>query len=386
MEINWKNLLADCVDFTQRLIQTPSMPFKESDIADLVAEEMKKLGFAEIWKDGIGNINGRIYGRQRSLAVLVLNCHLDHVDPGDQSLWPVPPYSGEIISGRIFGRGACDVKGAIAVQIYSMAALIRSGVSPNRDVVFSGVVQEEIGGGGAAYWVNHLDYPVELVILGEPSSNGLSLGHRGVYQIWVKFSGRSAHASVPDNQSNPNFALATFLNRLKKQAGNLSSHPILGSTTAAPTVIEVDTKSINVTPAWSRVLLDFRSASESPKNLQDFVRKIAVRSDPTLLPTMAESDGGSLSASDETLSGYYTPPEKPIVKRMRNLVSKGTGREPGLSSYRFATDGRIFAPHGLTVIGYSPGEENLAHTSQESISIEMMADALRGYTALLKDL
>ena len=384
MDTNWDKLREECIDFTQRLIQTPSMSFEESTIADLAADEMKKLGFSEVWKDKIGNVNGRIPGEDRSSGTLVLNSHLDHVDPGDLSLWTAPPYSGEIVDGRIFGRGACDVKVAIAVQIYAIAALIRTGTIPKRDVVFSGVVQEEIGGAGAKYWVDHLDYPVELVVLGEPSSNGLSLGHRGIYQLWVKFSGRSSHASVP-GENNPNYALASFIKRLNEEKSELSSHPLLGQTTVAPTLIEVDTKSMNVTPAWSRVLLDFRSASESPDSLHEFVRRIAASSDPVLLPAISEPDGGELPTSNENLFGYYTPPENPIVDRVLGLVSEGMGWEPELSSYRFATDGRFFEPMGIDVIGYSPGEERLAHTSQESISITMLADALRGYVSLLQD-
>ncbi len=385
MDINWKKLLEDCVDFTQRLIQTPSMSFEEFEIADLVAKEMEHLGFAEISKDEIGNVNGKIWGQDTSVGALVLNSHLDHVDPGDHSLWPVPPYSGEIVDGRIFGRGACDVKGAIAVQIYAMAALIRSGEQPKRNVFFTAVVQEEIGGAGAKYWVDHLDYPVELVVLGEPSSNKLCLGHRGIYQLWVKFSGRSSHASVPDKR-NPNYALASFLERLNEEQSELSSHPLLGPTTVAPTVIEVDTKSINVTPAWSRVLLDFRSASESPDSIHEFIRRIAASDDLALIPSLTNSEGGDLYSSDEILFGFYTLPENPVVERVNSLVSNGMGWEPALSSYRFATDGRFFEPSGLDVIGYSPGEEHLAHTAQESISIEMMADALHGYVSLIKEL
>ncbi len=172
--MDWDKLLADCVDSTQRLIQTPSMPCQEVAVANLIAEEMRGLEFDEVWIDDIGNVHGRIFGQDRSLGALVLNSHTDHVDPGDPILWPVPPYSGEIVDGRILGRASCDIKGPLAVQVYSMAALLRQGERPRRDVVFTGVVQEEIGGAGAQYWIKHLDYPVELIVLGEPSDNNVA--------------------------------------------------------------------------------------------------------------------------------------------------------------------------------------------------------------------
>ena len=383
--MDWKKLLSECVAFAQRLIQTPSMSRKEAAISALVAQEMESLGFDEIWQDGAGNACGRIFGQDRSLGAIVLNTHLDHVDPGDESLWPAPPFSAEIHEGRILGRGACDIKGPMAVQIYSMAALLKAGQRPRRDIVFTGVVEEEIGGAGAVYWIEHLDYPVDLIVLGEPSSNHLSLGHRGILQMWVTFAGRSVHASVPSEGHNPNYDMAVFLNRLHEMAPELSSHPVLGATTVAPTLIEVDTESLNVTPAWTRVLLDFRTATESTNSIKEFVLAVAGDLDCKLSDAWADARDQPLHDSDETIYGYYTPPESPAVERVLSLATRGMGWEPKLTSYRFATDGRHFVASDIPIIGYSAGEEHLAHTVLESISIDMMADSLRGHLYLLRD-
>ncbi len=382
MKIDWEQLLADCVDFTQRLIQTPSMPHEERALAELVAEEMRALAFDEVWFDEIGNVNGRIHGQNRDLPALVLNSHTDHVDPGDLSLWPVPPFSGTIIDGRIVGRGACDIKGPLAVQVYSMAALLRAGERPLRDVVFSGVVQEEIGGAGAEYWVNNLDYEVALVVLGEPSQNDIALGHRGVLQMWVKFDGRSVHASVPQNGRNPNYALADFLQKLAAAKEQLSSHPLLGQTTVAPTIVEVDTKSGNVTPAWARVLLDFRTASESSNSLKAFVRSLVADWPISIISAWHNA---SFPDSDETIYGFYTPPESDVVQRAQAAIGRGVGHEPALSRYQFATDGRFFVPFNIPVIGYSPAEEDQAHIAGESISIQRMGESLHGHVQLLRE-
>jgi acetylornithine deacetylase/succinyl-diaminopimelate desuccinylase-like protein len=272
----------------------------------------------------------------------------------------------------------------MAVQVYSMAAMKRLGERPQRDVVFTGVVQEEIGGAGAAYWVEHLDYPVALVVLGEPSSNHISLGHRGILQMWLTFHGRSVHASVPDKGENPNYAMATFLKRLEERRSELKAHELLGATSVAPTVLEVDTKSNNVTPAWTRVLLDFRTAAESPNSLQDFVRELAGDFSHSLADAWATDPNEPLQYSDETIYGYYTPPDSPVVAPALSAITAGMGWKPDLTSYNFATDGRHFVPYNIPIIGYSPAEEHLAHTIKESISIEMMADSLRGHVALIR--
>lgn len=380
--MDWDQLTADCVDFVQRLIQTPSMSFEEDVIADLIAGEMRRLQFDEVWLDEIGNVYGRIHGQDRSLGALVLNTHTDHVDPGDRSRWKYDPYSGEIADGRIHGRGAVDIKGPLAAQIYSMAALLRQGIRPRRDIVFTGVVQEEIGGEGSLHWVKNLNYPVELVVIGEPSANQISLGHRGILSMWLTFYGQSVHASAPHKGENPNYALAAFLTRLPAAVAELGVHPLLGPTTVAPTVLQVDTKSYNVTPAWARVLLDFRTAVESSNSLQAFVQRLADDTSHTIRD--AWNEGQPLPDSDDPIFGYYTPPESDVVQRARAALAEGLGYEPAFTSNQFATDGRLFVPYGLSMIGFAPGDEFLAHTAHESIAIADIAISLRAQARLLE--
>lgn len=375
-------LLEECIQFVQRLIQKPSMSKEEAAIGALVTEELRRLGYDEVWTDEIGNVYGRIYGRDRDLPALVLNTHLDHVDPGDPDLWPVPPYSGAIVNGYIIGRGAVDIKGPLAVQVHSPAALLRQGERPRRDVVFTSVVQEELGGAGALHWVENVEYPVGLVVLGEPCSNNISLGHRGILQVWVTFPGRSVHASVPEKGDNPNYRLATFLGRLQTMQAELSVHDILGPTTVSPTVIEVDTTSLNVTPAWVRVLLDFRTGTESENSIRRFIGRVAGDM-PHEISYAWEED--LLGNADETITGFYTPPESETVQRAKAAITAGMGREPALTSYRFATDGRYFAPYSMPMIGYAPGDEFMAHTAGERIAIRAIEESLRGYIALCQD-
>lgn len=381
--LDWDQLLNDCIHFTQRLIQTPSMSFEEENIAKLIAAELETLGFDDVWIDEIGNVNGRIKGTDPTLGAIVLNTHLDHVDPGEPSLWSVPPFSGTIVDDRIVGRGAADIKGPLAVQVYSMVALLRSGERPKRDIVFTGVVQEEIGGAGAEYWAKNCDYPVDLVILGEPSDNRIALGHRGIIQMWLKFNGRSVHASVPHEGKNPNYALGEFLTRLNQAQSQLKSHPLLGPTTVSPTIIEVDTKSTNVTPAWTRVLLDFRTARESINSLQAFVHQLAGDWPHTISNAWCTPEI-PFEQSDDPVFGFYTPPDDPKVQTVQKILSHEVGQLVPLTSYQFATDGRLFVPYNMTIIGYAASEEDQAHVVDESISIPKMHESLRGHYQILR--
>jgi acetylornithine deacetylase/succinyl-diaminopimelate desuccinylase-like protein len=186
---------------------------------------------------------------------------------------------------------------------------------------------------------------------------------------------------MPTIGENPNYALAIFLARLAERQGGLSSHPLLGPTSIAPTVIEVDTTSFNVTPAWTRVLLDCRTASESVTSIYDFYGSLAAD-----LPFSIQDAWGCSPPHDDTpIYGYYTAPESEEAQKAKQAIAKGMRREPEFFSYQFATDGRLFVPYDIPIIGYAPGEEHLAHTVKESISIAQMEEALRGYVSLLSE-
>ncbi|MEM7336087.1 MAG: M20/M25/M40 family metallo-hydrolase [Chloroflexota bacterium] len=380
--MDYNILLNDTVNFAQRLIQTPSMSKEEAQIAELVAQECRDLGFDEVWIDEIGNVNGRVFGQNPELGAIVLNTHLDHVDPGEPSLWSVSPFAGVVENGRLIGRGASDIKGPMAVQVYSLAALLRNGERPKRDVVFTGVVQEEIGGAGARHWIKHLDYKVDLVVLGEPSDNQIALGHRGLGQFLVTFNGRSVHASVPQKGDNPNYKLAQFLLNLQSAQSQLSSHEILGATTVAPTIVHVDTKSRNVTPAWTQIVVDFRTASESINSLTEFIHEMAGETNIIVEPighVPPESEWGKI------IFGYYSPPESGFVQRSRQIIETGMGRETTFSSYSFGTDGRHFVADGLPIIGYGPSLESQAHVVDEYVNLDKMLESLKGHVALLRE-
>src|SRR6476469_6420425 len=115
-----EKLRAPMVAFLQRLIQTPSLPGHEGGVAAIVAEEMTALGYDEVTTDEAGNVIGRIkatLGEPR--RTILFNAHMDHVDVGDHSRWPYPPYEGVLEEGEVWGRATSDLKGSLAAQVYA---------------------------------------------------------------------------------------------------------------------------------------------------------------------------------------------------------------------------------------------------------------------------
>ena len=123
----------DIVRFAQKLIQTPSLSGAEGRIAELTQREMERLGYDRTWRDEVGNVIGLMKGEDGGKSVM-LNSHLDHVDVGDQSQWEFPPYGAIVADDFIWGRAACDVKGALPVQIYVPAIARKAGLRVPSDV------------------------------------------------------------------------------------------------------------------------------------------------------------------------------------------------------------------------------------------------------------
>ena len=247
-------------DFAQRLIQTPSLPGQEENLARLLADELRKVGCDDVWTDRAGNVIGVIRGAEGGKSTH-FNTHMDHVSPGDLSLWSIPPYEARIEDGILYGRGASDVKGAMATQAYAAAVLRDLGLTPPGDVYFVGVVLEEVGGLGSQILAE--DMPTDIAVIGEASRNQLRRGHRGRVYLRVDFEGLSAHASAPDRARNPHYAAARFL--LSLQTMPMMPSATFGGSSASPTLAETDQTSGNVTPGRVTLFVDWRNIPEDPK-------------------------------------------------------------------------------------------------------------------------
>ncbi|MFQ5578706.1 MAG: M20 family metallopeptidase, partial [Anaerolineae bacterium] len=187
------------VQFVQTLVQTPSPPGHEEAAARLVQTEMRRLGYDDVTVDSYGNVIGQVKGGPG--PTLMLNGHIDHVDPGDKTGWPHPPFSGQIAQGHLWGRGSVDMKGPVACMVYAPALLKEMGLTPPGDIYVTAVVMEEVGGVGSSYLATHLK--TDLAVVGEPSGNTLRRGHRGRVEAQLTVTGKSIHASVPHLGVNP---------------------------------------------------------------------------------------------------------------------------------------------------------------------------------------
>jgi putative selenium metabolism hydrolase len=346
------------------------------------------LDYDRAWKDTVGNVVGLIAGGNGHSVMF--NAHLDHVAPGDRSLWPYPPYEGHIGEDHIWGRGASDVKGALAAQVYALGALKEAGLEPAGDCYLAGVVMEEIGGLGTRKLIETVrpDY----AILGEATENNLARGHRGRVELVARALGRSVHASVPHRGVNPHYTMARFL--LGLQEIEMIEVEPFGPATVAPTLSGTDQTSSNVTPRKVYCHLDWRSLPG--ENTNEILAKLERLMEDSLIA------GGSgvvelFSRRGRTYTGYTEtypvvfPPfelsvDHPLVTDAQTILTQALDRDITVDTWNFTTDGGHLMAEGIPTIGFAPGFEAYCHTVQDRVSIDLLLEAMVGYMALALEL
>jgi len=376
----------EAISFLQELIRTPSPSRQEAEATRVVADQMRAMAFDKVkideLSDALGTIKGSGGGR-----TLLLNGHLDHVPVGDM----VDPYSGRIMDGVqfgvegevVFGRGASDMKGAVAAMVIAGAVLKDLGVDLKGDFKVAAVAMEEVGGVGTQETIED-GFLGDVVVIGEATNMEIALGHRGGAGTSVVVRGRSCHASAPERGVNALYKAADLIARIRSDLiPRLPDHTIYGKTTLTVTRISVKPDVGNVVPEECTFHMDCRTHPDYPRE--------ALKSDlEGIIASMKEEDP-ELDAyvpppsrpRTRSFTGFYTDPgEHPVVGEARKAVAEALGREPRLTTWRFATDGRLYHWLDLPVIGFGPGEERFAHTHEDHVRVEDYIDAIKVYAWL----
>ncbi len=374
------------ISFAQRLIRTPSLSGQEAAVAVLVEAEMRSLGYDEVTRDAAGNVIGVMRGRGEGGTVM-LNGHMDHVDPGPPEAWEYPPYEGVVAEGRLHGRGAADMKGSLAAQVYSVAVLRRAGMLPAGDVLVTTVVHEETGGLGTQMLLAD-GVRADWAVVGEASGLQLRRGHRGRLEVLVTAKGRSVHASAPERGANPHFTIARFVDRLREVP--LPSDADFRGSSVAPTLIVGDNKAGNVTPSRLVLHLDYRTVPGETEEsmiaawqaLLDQCLTDGCTGEVEIETGVMTCYTGLTKTLPNVFPAYRLAADDPLVKRADSALTATFGSRPEVGVWRFSTDGGHLMRAGIPTIGYGPGEEHLVHTNRESIALAELKQAAAGYASL----
>jgi succinyl-diaminopimelate desuccinylase len=372
---------ARIVELAQRLIRIPSHnpPGDEDRIAQFVSDWLRGAGLDPRLvplEPGRSSIVARVAGRER--GCIVLCGHLDTVGT-DPEAWRVPPLEGRIVDGRLFGLGAADMKGSVAVLMHVAAWLVEQSAVPPQDVVLALTADEEFGYRGAATIAESgLIDDAELLVVAEPSAGHVYTGQKGELWIDASVTGREAHGSTPDLGINTILPAARFCNRVQEEIATFPEVLGLGRTTLNIGQFHGGRR-VNIVPDRSHVELDVRTVR--PKD-----HDVALELIDRIGAGEAKASGSQFKRS---AISYHPPivghPIGPHVTRMLRAVAEITGHEPVTGISPFSTDAVSIVPRlDVPVLIYGPGDIAQAHRPDESIDpqeLRVAYEVLRRFVA-----
>ena len=382
---------SDLTEFLRDLVRIPSPSCQERAVAERLAAEMRRVGFDEIRVDRIGNVIGRIGAGAGPR--LLYNGHMDTVGVGDPSAWRHEPFGAEIEEGILYGRGAADMKGALASMVYGAKLLVDGGVRLPGDLYMVGVVQEEPCEGYATrVLVEEEGVRPDWVVLGEPNSLQVSRGHRGRMEMQVIVRGRSSHASMPDRGENAVYGAARVIFSLDLLAATLAEDPFLGKGTLAVTHIETNAASRNVIPDCCTFVIDRRltlgeTEAKALAEVEGIICHEDVRAEVHRAGFEYTSYTGYVCYGMDRYPAWVLPEEHPLVQAAARAVRQTVGERPAIGKWSFSTDGAYtMGVAGIPTVGVGPGDETQVHTANEHIRLADCFTAARIYAQLAADM
>jgi len=293
----------------------------EREIADFIAESLRSIGLsADIFEPEPGrtSVLGRLAGTGGGRS-LMLNAHCDTVDvPG-----MAEPFSGALRDGKIFGRGAFDMKGSLTACMTAAKALVDSGIRLRGDLLIAAVADEEYGSLGTTDLIRRVK--VDGAIVTEPTALEVCLAHKGYLWIDVEIAGRAAHGSKFDQGIDANMKMGLFLARLSSLERDLRArkpHPLVGPPSLHAALLSGGS-GLSTYAASSKVQIERRTIPGETE--QQAVGEIQAIVD-------------ALSAEDRDFRATVRPffvrnpfevaPDAPVVQAVDRAVAKVRGKAP----------------------------------------------------------
>lgn len=384
------------VGFARALVATPSLSGDEGALASKLLNELRDLGYDEVFTDEIGNVVGRMRGKGTGPTVL-FTVHLDHEEPGEREAWAYDPFGAQEIEGCLHGRGASDHKAAIAAMAYGGAIARALGLETGGDYIFAGVVQaHERGNVGIRYLVDKT-FPdrgiqYDLVVLGDPTDLNVHLGHRGRLELELTTVGRVCHAGAPWLGANAIQRMVPALEAANALSTSLPSHPFLERSTLAVTAISSAPDRSDTIPDRCTITVDRRFLpSETPDSvvwqIQSIVSRLAdadpdFKGEVRVRQIRTSSYTGLAQEVARLMHPFVTESDHALVRESVAAL-ESLGQTPRFGRWSFATDGGYTAAlKKITTIGYAPGDEKFAQTPFDQVKVDNIVAAAAGYAAI----
>ena len=390
------------IDDLETLVRIESITGSEENIADWAAGALLELGLrVEVARSDLERLRDDpawpgeemerttlpiVVGRAGSAdgRRLILSGHLDVVPPGDPASWTVDPWGAEIREDRLYGRGACDMKGGVAAILAAVRSLGVDGSLHRLDgeLMVVLVPSEEDGGQGTLGAIRS-GATADMAIITEPSQLDVVVAHAGAITFRLTVPGRAAHASQRRegiSALDKLFELTRALEGDERRRNEAETDPLMTALGLPyPTIIGIVEGG-----DWASTVLDKvvaygrygvklgQSPAEAEADLRAAIAE-ACATDGFLRdhPATVEITGGRFGSA-------RVPSDHPLPTGLADVVERVTGRRPALLGEPYGADMQMFVNHGDTpCVIFGPGDVRVAHSADEHVPLEEVETCAR---------
>ena len=378
----------EIVRFLREMIAIPAESGRERERCERVKAEYEKLGFADVRFDGIGSVVARVGDGP---FVIMMDGHIDCVGIGDPQAWTYDPFAGKLEGGKVHGRGAVDELPAIACMAYGAKLLLERGLPAGVQLVLvASVLEEACDGYPLMQLIETEGVRPDVVVLGEPTNLDVYRGHRGRMEIEVVTKGVSAHGAHCERGVNAVYKMAPIVADIEALNATLRSDDFLGKGTVTVSFIDCKTASLNAVPDEARIVLDRRlTAGESPESALEEIRALPHLGDAEVRVLTWEGQAwtGEPARQEQIFPTWVVPEAHPLVQGVAAAAQAVLGRAPAISRWVFSTNGvATMGRLGIPTVGFAPGREELAHTTDEWVEVADLVTATAVYSLIPEDL
>ena len=387
-------LRPEIVAALQELVRIPSQTGYEGSAQDAVAQLMHAHDFdLDVWEPEVSvlephaesvtlgsgfagrpNVVGVCQGKGQGRS-LILNGHIDTVEVGDPLAWSTTPLGGVVVDGRLYGRGACDMKGGIVANLFAVRALRLAGIAPAGDVVVQSTISEEDGGAGALAAVLR-GYLADGALISEPTNLGIVTAQGGALMFRLQVPGLSAHACVRDEgvSAVEKFAyLHQGLLAFEARRNAEITHPqYAGMRIKAPINIGIVRGGSWASSVPESLIAEGRAGLVPGEDLESFKTELAAE-----IANLADEDAWLRDHRPQVtwLDGQFAPAgvpvDSPLVETLCHAWQETSSKAARIEGVTYGADMRHFVvTGGVPCVMFGAGDVRLAHAPDESIPLE----------------
>lgn len=374
------------VSFLQKLVQSDSQnpPGNEMEVAQIIKKQLDDMGLTTEMQEvekGRFNIIGLLAGE--SDEQLLFNGHMDTVKIGDREGWEKNPFGGEIEAGKLYGRGACDMKSGLAAMIYGLDALVKSGIPRKKSILFTGVIDEEVYFKGTQALIDSGKLQkCTRAYVSEPTAVCIATSLQGAAEFTAKTYGLASHSGMAENGMNAIVPMAEFiieLNRLNKKLQSKGAS--LGFSVNPCLNIGIIRGGVDVLLVPDYCEMSFDRQVFPGEDMQQAIDEVTV-----LFNNMCKKYkiNGDLSCNQH-FNFWQANKAHPVVQAATRCHELVTGEYPMDILFRAYAKVEMIEQQGIPGMLYGPGNILQAHRPDEFVLIDEFCTAIRTYALIAYD-